>query len=238
MPVFLDGIRRKINNIYAILILVLVAFVTMSVIGITIALSHDKDGMKGKTLPIALGIGVFIFMALVAALCYHNLASSKMMCSILLKCCSKRNDDPLIDKSGVNEIEPQDQTRDIQILLPLRGDPEDAVKAWRYHKENDQAEPKSSSMPMISWCPKWSKTIHNHCQCISPGVGDLLRDFLGKLLCFTLGLGCCCTSHLGIEENGYHAENNQEITHKWSTEQAHDLKNVTINLGDYTSNGI
>ena len=229
MPIFLDGIRSTWKKTYIILISVLVALVSTVLIALAIA--------SAVAFTVAVATCAIIVIALVAAiLSYHHLACSKWMYSIAAKCRSTtRSDEFTNDEVNDQDVEAQDN----HIFLPLIGDPEDAIQAWRDYKERgDDNEVKNRWMPMLCCYPKWFRTIQTHCQCISPGASELLGDICGKMLCFTLGLGCCCTSHLGIEENSRQADSPQEITHKWSIEQAHDLKNVTINLGDPTAVGI
>ena len=186
---------------------------------------------------IALVTGAIMVTAVVAVMLLHS-SCLKWMLSMFARCISTRSDVLTNSEVSAHELECQDMLmQDSCNFLPLIGDPEDAIKAWRCHKEQGNInETEPSVMPTLFCYPKCYKTTQTHCQCISPGVRELLQDFCGKLVCFTLGLGCCCASHIGIEENGQHADNPQEITHKWSIEQAHDLTQVTINLGDPTPN--
>ena len=177
---------------------------------------------------IALVTGAIILTAVVSVMLSHY----RLSC---LQCITIKSDVLTISELSTHELESQESNN----FLPLIGDPEDAIKAWRYHKEQGKInETEPSSMPTLCCYPKCYKTTQTHCQCLSPGVRELLQDFCGKLVCFTFGLGCCCASHIAIEENGQKADNPQEITHKWSIEQAHDLTKITINLGDPTTNGI
>ena len=125
------------------------------------------------------------------------------------------------------------QVQRIEPLIPLTSDPEVSVQAWRDDQEGRTVvgEEKSCCICFPENGPNWWKIIKPHCQCITPGAGQFWCNLFGKMFCLTGGILCSC-SRIGIEENSRQNRTRQEVVHSWKTDQAHDLKNLTINLGD------
>lgn len=142
--------------------------------------------------------------------------------------------------SATNDIREnhQDSTRQDTIekkicpLFPLKSDPEITVQAWRDEQEGrGEVETYEICKCCPKNCPKWWKTINKHFQCMTPGAGTFLCNLCGKVCCMTVCLPFTC-SRMAIEENCHQNRNKQEIVHSWKTDQAYELKNLTINLGD------